>query len=158
MRMFIASGAFLLLLNQSCQKEKMNDESQDSAAAEAVEQAPVAPSADNTSKTKKPAPAPKLPVVTCDSLDIPSYEFWIKDLADLRCTSCHNETFAWNGVVLTNYEGFKTYTDKVKYRIANNLLTKPLDPIEQGIFLKWIDNKMPNLETDCANLAKPANP
>ena len=161
MRMFTASGILLLLMNQACQKDKLQDGHQDSQGA--AEPAPVTASADGFNKTKSsaqtpkpPAPIPKPVSVTCDSLDIPSYEFWIKDLADLRCTRCHNETFAWNGIVLTQYQGFKTYAEKIEYRIANNLLTKPLDPIEQAIFLKWIDNKMPNLEADCAGMTKPS--
>jgi hypothetical protein len=127
----------LLLSLASCQKSKADD----AAPAEDAE----AVVADASVKTEEPA-AP----VTCRSLNIPTYELLIKDLSALRCDSCHNETFAWKGIVLTQYDAWRTYVKPIRNRIFYNFLTQPLEPGEQEIFLIWIDNGLPKTDADCA--------
>jgi hypothetical protein len=126
----------MLLLAAACQKSKADD----TAAADDVE----AVASDAAEKPVEPA-AP----VTCRSLNIPSYDFLIKDLSALRCDSCHNETFAWKGIVLTQYDSWISYVKPIRNRIFYNLLTQPLEPGEQEIFLSWIDNGLPKTDTDC---------
>lgn len=126
----------LLLSLAACQKSK----AEDAAPTEDVE----AVTADAGAKAEEPAEA-----VTCRSLNIPTYELLIKDLSALRCDSCHNETFAWKGIVLTQYDAWQTYVKPIRNRIFYNLLTQPLEPGEQEIFLSWIDNGLPKTDADC---------
>ncbi len=155
MRLTMATGLVVVIsFNQlGCQQQPTEETEasvvtadQTVACLEAVCDKPAA---------ETPVSAPKAPPVvspakiTCDDLNIPSYDLWIKDLSGIRCDSCHNEGFAWKGLILTNYNSFKNNEKSIRYRIFNNLLTKPLDPIEQGVFLAWIDNGMPRTENDC---------
>lgn len=132
----------LVLTLSACQKSK-TAESGSEDQPDAVRSEETA-SADQ--KTEAAAPA------TCRSLNIPTYDLLIKDLSALRCDSCHNETFAWKGIVLTQYDAWKTYLKPIRNRIFYNLLTQPLEPGEQEIFLAWIDNGLPRTDADCANL------
>jgi hypothetical protein len=136
----------LLLAGFACQKEKM--ESTEESAAAPIQTAEPQPAAQENVKKE---PVTKEPVVTCDSLGIPSYELWIRELSVLRCESCHNEKLAFNGITFLSYEDWKGAAEGAKNRIATNMLTKPLDPIEQKIFLDWFENGMPNTEKDCAD-------
>lgn len=140
-------GLLILFLAVGCQKEKMESATEETgtAPAQSAEQQPVA------KETVKKEPVKKEPEVTCDSLGIPSYELWIRELSSLRCESCHNDKLAFNGVKFLTYEDWKAAAAGAKNRIATNMLTKPLDPIEQGIFLDWFDKGMPNTEKDCAD-------
>ncbi|HET9240001.1 MAG TPA: hypothetical protein VFO10_22255 [Oligoflexus sp.] len=139
-------GLMTLVLAMSCQKEKLESTTEEgSAPAQAAEQQPV------TTEPVKKEPVKKEPDVTCDSLGIPSYELWISELSTLRCESCHNDRLAFKGIKFLSYEDWKAVAEAAKNRIATNALTKPLDPIEQGIFLDWFDKGMPNTEKDCAN-------
>jgi hypothetical protein len=76
----------------------------------------------------------------------------MKDLSALRCDNCHNETFAWQGIVLTQYDAWKTYVKPIRNRIFYNLLSQPLEPGEQELFLTWIDKGLPRTDADCGNL------
>lgn len=139
-------GLMMLILAMSCQKEKLESTTEEgSAPAQTAEQKPAA-----TEPVKK-EPVKKEPEVTCDSLGIPSYELWIRELSALRCESCHNDRLAFQGIKFLSYEDWKAVAEAAKNRIATNALTKPLDPIEQGIFLDWFEKGMPNTEKDCAN-------
>lgn len=126
----------LIVLIAGCQKSKAED-----AAPSEAQDAVVA---DAAVKPAEPA-AP----VTCRALNIPTYDLLIKDLSALRCDSCHNETFAWKGIVLTQYDAWQTYVKPIRNRIFYNLLTNPLEPGEQEIFLSWIDNGLPRTDADC---------
>jgi hypothetical protein len=126
----------LLLSLAACQKSK--------AEAAAPPEDAEAVTSDAGAKAEEPA-AP----ATCRSLNIPTYELLIKDLSALRCDSCHNETFAWKGIVLTQYDAWQTYVKPIRNRIFYNLLTQPLEPGEQEIFLSWIDNGLPKTDADC---------
>lgn len=139
-------GLVMLFLAVGCQKEKMESTTEETTApVQTAEQQPIA------KETTKKEPVKKDPEVTCDSLGIPSYELWIRELSGLRCESCHNEKLAFNGIKFLTYEDWKAVAEAAKNRIASNMLTKPLDPIEQGIFLNWFEKGMPNTEKDCAN-------
>lgn len=134
----------LFFTQAACQKKDPKDSTSEAEAAGA-EESDAPATADQTVEN--------LPPATCKSLNIPSYDLWIKDLSALRCDSCHNETFAWQGIILTNYDGYKTYTKAIRNRVFYNLLSQPLEPGEQEIFLTWIDNGLPRTESDCANLS-----
>ncbi len=136
--------AALSFIPLACQKEKSQDTAEETAAAADTESDPAPAAKDQVAENQPPA--------TCSALNIPSYELWIKDLSALRCDECHNETFAWEGIILTNYDGYKTYTKAIRNRIFYNLLSKPLEPGEQEMFLTWIDNGLPRTESDCSNL------
>lgn len=139
-------GLMLLILAMSCQKEELESTNETgSAPVQAAEQKPAA-----TEPVKK-EPVKKEAEITCDSLGIPSYELWISELSTLRCESCHNDRLAFSGVKFLSYEDWKAVAEAAKNRISTNALTKPLDPIEQGIFLDWFEKGMPNTEKDCAN-------
>ncbi len=125
----------------ACQKPKTAEPSEEEAAIQDVNGEAV--DADQKVRT---TPA------TCRSLNIPSYDLLMKDLSALRCDSCHNETFAWKGIVLTQYDSWKTYVKPIRNRIFYNLLTQPLESGEQEIFLAWIDNGLPRMDADCAGL------
>lgn len=127
----------------ACQKSKTIASS---AEAEVLESATEGEIAGAEQKTETSVPA------TCRSLNIPTYDLLIKDLSALRCDNCHNETFAWRGIVLTQYDSWKTYVKPIRNRIFYNFLTQPLEPGEQDLFLAWIDNGLPRTDTDCANL------
>jgi hypothetical protein len=137
-------GALSLTL-LACEKGK-SKASDDEGEAAAVETEADTSSADQKPEDQGP--------VTCSSLNIPTYDLLIKDLSALRCDNCHNETFAWQGIVLTQYEPWKTYVKPIRNRIFYNLLSQPLEEGEQAIFLSWIDNGLPKTEADCANLKK----
>ncbi|WP_141731642.1 hypothetical protein [Oligoflexus tunisiensis] len=135
-----------VLAGVACQKES------ESATEEAVTE--TAQTAEQQPVTQEPVtkePVKEEPEITCDSLSIPSYELWIRDLSELRCDSCHNDKIAFNGIKFLTYEGWVAVAEAAKIRIETNRLTRPLDPIEQRIFLKWFDNGMPRLESDCAD-------
>ncbi len=125
----------------ACQKSKTGEPNEQEAVVQDVTE--ETQSADQRDKT---APA------TCRSLNIPTYDLLIKDLSALRCDNCHNETFAWKGIVLTQYDAWKTYVKPIRNRIFYNLLTQPLEAGEQEIFLAWIDNGLPRTDADCAGL------
>ncbi|HET9238664.1 MAG TPA: hypothetical protein VFO10_15490 [Oligoflexus sp.] len=136
--LLITLFGMLMLSMSACQKSKADDTAPlEEAEAEAV-----------TSNADVKTPEPAAPV-TCRSLNIPTYELLIKDLSALRCDSCHNETFAWKGIVLTQYDAWQTYVKPIRNRIFYNLLTQPLEPGEQEIFLSWIDNGLPKTDADC---------
>jgi hypothetical protein len=133
--------AALTISQAACQKEKPQDA--------AVEAEAVKDTNSNPTPAAKDQVADNQPPPTCTALNIPSYDLWIKDLSALRCDECHNETFAWDGIILTQYEGYTMYTKAIRNRIFYNLLTKPLEPGEQEMFLTWIDNGLPRTENDC---------
>lgn len=150
----LAAAIFSLCLNLACRKhqdEESSVETGNSEAAALPKSEAKPPEPEKIAAKTSSKPVEKIPKPSCDALNIPSYTLWIKDLAELRCVSCHNENFAWNAVILTSYLGFKDNAIKAKSRIANNALTKPLDPIEASIFLKWFANGMPENEEDCAS-------
>ena len=99
-------------------------------------------------------PAPKKPKPTCDQLGIPSWQGTISELTAFRCEKCHNANFAWKGVLLTNYQQFKANEVLSKGRIASNNLTEKLDPLEQGLFLEFFKNGMPEKESDCVETSE----
>jgi hypothetical protein len=134
--LFVSLFGFLLLLFSACEKSKADD-----AAPSEAEEAAIADAA--------PKPTEPAAPVTCRSLNIPTYDLLIKDLSALRCDSCHNETFAWKGIVLTEYDAWQTYVKPIRNRIFYNFLTNPLEPGEQEIFLTWIDNGLPMTDADC---------
>jgi len=139
-------GLFMIYLAMTaCQKEKSEGTTEETSppAANTAEQQPIA------KEPVKKEPVKKEPDITCDSLGIPSYELWIRDLSVLRCESCHNDKLAFNGVKFLSYQDWQAVAEGAKNRIATNMLTKPLDPIEQGIFLEWFEKGMPNTEKDC---------
>lgn len=141
-------GLFMIYLAMTaCQKEKTEET--------AREISPVTENAAEQQATaKEPVkvePVKKTPEITCDSLGIPSYELWIRDLSVLRCESCHNNRLAFNGIKFLSYQDWQAVGVAAKNRIATNMLTKPLDPIEQGIFLDWFEKGMPNTEKDCVD-------
>jgi hypothetical protein len=136
-RGFLVTLFGLMLLSfAGCQKSKAEDAAPTEDAEAVVADAAATPA--------EPA-AP----VTCRSLNIPTYDLLIKDLSALRCDSCHNETFAWKGIVLTQYDAWQTYVKPIRNRIFYNLLTQPLEPGEQELFLSWIDNGLPKTDADC---------
>ncbi|MDQ3231015.1 MAG: hypothetical protein M3Q07_04270 [Pseudobdellovibrionaceae bacterium] len=138
----VMPGLLMIYLAASaCQKENSESPVEATPAVNTAEQQPV---------TQEPAKKePVKPIVMCDTLEIPSYELWIKDLSANHCDSCHNERIAFNGIKFLTYEDWQATAAAAKNRIANNLLTKPLDPIVQGIFLKWFEKGMPRTEKDC---------
>lgn len=141
-------GLFMIYLAMTaCQKEKPEDAAEETSPVteNATEQQPVA------KEPVKKEPVKKVPEITCDSLGIPSYELWIRDLSVLRCESCHNNKLAFNGIKFLSYQDWQAVAVAAKNRIATNMLTKPLDPIEQGIFLDWFEKGMPDTEKDCAD-------
>jgi hypothetical protein len=143
MRLFAIYIFAIACLFSACKQEKADRTPE--SVQKSADQAPA------TQETATTTPVKPEPQVTCDSLNIPSYDLWIRDLSSLRCESCHNEKLSFNGVKLLTYEDYQTYKGLAKVRIETNMLTKPLDPIEQAIFLKWFLNDMPRTEKDCAN-------
>lgn len=135
--LFASLFGLLIVALAACHKSK----AEDAAPSEDVN-AVVADAAVKPAESAEP--------VTCSSLNIPSYDLLIKDLSALRCDNCHNETFAWKGIVLTQYDAWQTYVKPIRNRIFYNLLTQPLEPGEQEIFLSWIDNGLPKTDADCA--------
>lgn len=135
----------LFITQAACQKAKSSEETTEEEAA-AVETSEDQASADQKADEQGP--------VSCQSLNIPTYDLLIKDLSALRCDSCHNETFAWMGIVLTQYDAWQTYVKPIRNRIFYNLLTQPLEPGEQELFLTWIDNGLPRTDADCMNVKK----
>lgn len=136
--LMITFVSLLFLTVVACHKSK-------SAADQEAPESATGETADVEPKAEASAPA------SCRSLNIPSYDLLIKDLSALRCDNCHNETFAWKGIVLTQYDAWKTYVKPIRNRIFYNLLTQPLEPGEQEIFLAWIDKGLPRTDADCAN-------
>lgn len=133
----------------ACNKEKSEATAEEETTPPPVNSAEQKPVAQETVSKKEPVK--KEPEVTCDSLGIPSYDLWIRELSALRCESCHNDKLAFNGIKFLTYEDYQTYAVQAKNRVASNMLSKPLDPIEQGIFLAWFENGMPRTENDCVN-------
>jgi hypothetical protein len=127
----------------SCQKSKSEESVGEEAAVNAGTETETA-NADQATESAEP--------VSCRSLNIPTYDLVMKDLSALRCDNCHNETFAWQGIVLTQYDAWKTYVKPIRNRIFYNLLSQPLEPGEQELFLTWIDKGLPRTDADCGNL------
>jgi hypothetical protein len=135
-----------VLAGAACKNE--SESATEATATETVQTANEQPA---TTEPVKKEPVKKEPEITCDSLNIPSYELWIRELSSLRCDSCHNDKLAFDGIKFLTYENWQSVAEAARRRIETNMLTKPLDPIEQGIFLKWFDNGMPNRESDCVD-------
>ncbi len=96
---------------------------------------------------------PKSSLKSCAEQNIPSWEAVVAELVDFRCVRCHNETFAWKGVLLTNYQTFQLNQKGVKFRTEANAFTEPLDPLERKVILEFIKNGLPEKETDCVQAA-----
>ena len=116
LRHLISVVGMLGLIVCSCQKSK-------SKASLPDEEAVTRDATEESSDANK-APQTAEPV-RCSDLNIPTYNSLIKDLSALRCDSCHNETFAWKGMlILTQYDAWKTYEKPIRNRIS--IISSPL--------------------------------
>ncbi len=141
-------------LSLGCQREVKVDRTSDASAATGVS-CPEANSACPSDADAQSTPSPKL---SCAALGIPSWESTLQELSEFRCVRCHNETFAWKGVLLTSYANFSLHQKAIKQRTTANAFTEPLDPLEQQTILAFIANGLPEKESDCPVSTAPTHP